>query len=289
MQFTGTAPLLVFGGPYSNREAVLALRAEARCLGIGADRIICTGDTIAYCADPEETVALIRDWGVHIIAGNCEEQVAARAADCGCGFDDDTTCNVLSKGWYPYANAHVSDASRSWMATLPTTLRFNYGGASFRVVHGGVTKINKFIFASEAATLASEAASAHADVVIAGHMGLPFIARTGRQVWFNAGVIGMPANDGTADTWFGLITASDDAVKLETRRLSYDFHTAAARLRRSGHANTYARSLVTGLWPSLDILPEAEQLATGKRLRPKSLVFKRTGSSRHSTVNAAAL
>ena len=29
-------------------------------------------------------------------------------------------------------------------------------------------------------------------------------------------------------------------------------------MRRFGHANGYARSLITGLWPSLDILPPAE-------------------------------
>jgi hypothetical protein len=42
-------------------------------------------------------------------------------------------------------------------------------------------------------------------------------------------------------------------------------------MRRWGHANGYARSLVTGLWPSLDVLPPQERAATGKRLRPFTL------------------
>jgi hypothetical protein len=42
-------------------------------------------------------------------------------------------------------------------------------------------------------------------------------------------------------------------------------------MRRSGHANGYARTLVTGLWPSLDILPPAEREATGKRIRQRTL------------------
>jgi hypothetical protein len=43
------APLLVFGGPYSNLGAVLAMRARASDLGIPASRSICTGDVVAYC------------------------------------------------------------------------------------------------------------------------------------------------------------------------------------------------------------------------------------------------
>lgn len=37
-------------------------------------------------------------------------------------------------------------------------------------------------------------------------------------------------------------------------------------MRRHGHANGYARTLITGLWPSLDVLPPAERAATGIRL-----------------------
>jgi hypothetical protein len=58
-------PLLVFGGPYSNVRAVTALRAQSALLGIDATHTICTGDVVAYCAEPEETVAAIREWGCH--------------------------------------------------------------------------------------------------------------------------------------------------------------------------------------------------------------------------------
>jgi hypothetical protein len=35
-------------------------------------------------------------------------------------------------------------------------------------------------------------------------------------------------------------------------------------MRRSGHANGYARTVITGIWPSFDILPEAERAQAGK-------------------------
>ena len=41
-------PVLVFGGPYSNVRALMALRARADEVGIDASRIFCTGDIVAY-------------------------------------------------------------------------------------------------------------------------------------------------------------------------------------------------------------------------------------------------
>jgi hypothetical protein len=90
----------------------------------------------------------------------------------------------------------------------------------------------------------------------------------------------MPANDGTPETWYGLIRADGGEVRLSLRRLAYDHCGAAAAMRRSGHANGYARTLVTGLWPSLDILPPAERAATGVRIRQKTLrIAARAGVS----------
>ena len=271
IEFEGRLPLLVFGGPYSNLRATRALIAEADRLGIPPHRVICTGDIVAYGAEPEETVRAVADWGCHAIQGNCEQQLAAGADDCACNFESGSACDLLAKGWYPFANARISDAMRQWMGALPETLRFSFGGATFRVAHGGVAQVNRWVFASQTAVLAEECAQADADVVIAGHAGVPFIARSGRTVWFNPGVIGMPANDGTADVWYGLITGENGAVTLSTHRLGYDHAGAAATMRRSGHANGYARTLVTGVWPSLDVFPPTERAATGKRLRARTV------------------
>src|SRR5262245_44817533 len=87
MHLNVKTPLLVFGGPYSNLRALAALRERADALGIPAAQTICTGDVVAYCAEPQETTAAVREWGCHVVAGNCEEQLAAGAEDCACGFE----------------------------------------------------------------------------------------------------------------------------------------------------------------------------------------------------------
>lgn len=285
--FDPTAPLLVFGGPYSNLEATRAMRQRAEALAIPPRNVICTGDVVAYCAAPEETAQLVADWGCHVIQGNCEQQLAAGAEDCACNFEEGTECAALAKGWYPFANGRMSPQMRGWMGGLPETLRFTYARRTFRVVHGGTDIVNRWVFPSEREIVTEEVMLADADVVIAGHSGIPSITRVGKRVWFNPGVIGMPANDGTADVWFGLVRALDDgSVMLSTHRLAYDHHTAAAGMRRFGHANGYARTLITGLWPSLDILPPAERDATDRRIRARTM---RLGAVQPARSEAAAL
>ena len=285
MQIVIEPPLLVFGGPYSNLRALTAMRERADALRIPARSVICTGDVVAYCAEPEETTQAIREWGCHVVAGNCEEQLAQGAADCACGFEAGSACETLAKGWYPFANARMSDESRGWMAGLPRAITFAIAGVSFRVIHGGVDSINRFVFGSEHEVIADELAHAAADVVIAGHCGLPFKRRIDRQTWFNPGVIGMPANDGTPDVWYGVIRHNQDAIMLSTHRLTYDAHSAAAAMRRTGHADGYARTLVTGLWPSLDILPPEERAGTATRFRPRTLRIPVRAGTLHATPN----
>ena len=112
-------PLLLFGGPYSNLEATQALLAEAARLRIPAERIICTGDVVAYGADPAATVGLLRASGCHVVMGNCEESLAARATDCGCGFPAGSACERLSAAWFAYAANRLDGDALTWMTGLP--------------------------------------------------------------------------------------------------------------------------------------------------------------------------
>jgi predicted phosphodiesterase len=264
-------PLLTFGGPYSNLRALTALRARAAALGIDAAHAICTGDLVAYCAEPEETVAAVRAWGCYVVAGNCEQQLAVGGGDCGCGFAEDSVCSDLAKSWYAFARQRISIDNRWWMASLPKSMAFGMAGSSFRVIHGGIDRTNRFVFASDRTRIAEELRNTEADVVIAGHAGLPFIEVVGERIWFNPGVIGMPANDGTPEVWYGLIRVESSELVLSTHRLGYDHLAAAAAIVEAGHAGGYAETLISGLWPSLDVLPERERGATGRAIRERTV------------------
>jgi predicted phosphodiesterase len=269
-------PLMVFGGPYSNLEAMRAVLGEAARLEIPADRIICTGDVVAYGADPAATVALMRGSVPHVVMGNCEQSIAAGSADCGCGLPTGSTCERLSAAWFALATRVLNADARAWMADLPRRIDIEIGGCRLAVIHGGVDIVNRFVFASSARAIKlEEIRKAGVDGIIAGHCGLPFTQTIDGQLWHNAGAIGMPANDGTPRVWFSLLRAEADGIAIEHRALDYDFSTAAANMRRADLPQEYAACLETGLWPSCDVLPLKEIHERGAALEPGSAFWSR--------------
>ena len=260
--------VLIFGGPYSNLQATQAMRQAADELGIGAQQIICSGDLVAYCGRPEATVNAIRDWGIAVVMGNCEQSLALDQDDCGCGFDADSLCSTLAVDWYAFARSRVSRENKQWMQHLPRHVDFNLGGQHLRVIHGGSEQINQFIFySSDRREKQSQLDQTQVDVIIGGHCGIPFGQKLGAQSWLNAGVIGLPANDGTPDGWFMLLQcAADNRLTASWHRLSYDHHGAARDMHNQALTRQYHDALLNGLWPSIDILPEHERSRRGQPL-----------------------
>jgi predicted phosphodiesterase len=253
------APIAIFGGCYSNFEATSALIQLIERLGIPASHRICTGDIVAYGADAEACVKLVRDTADHVVMGNCEESLAAAKADCGCGFPDGSSCQRLSSAWFAHADRQISSESRNWMATLPRRIDLQIGGARLAVVHGGMQQINQFIFASTSVkTKTCQFDHAEVDGVIGGHCGLPFSQTVAGRLWHNSGAVGLPANDGTKRVWFSILMPVDGGLEIQHRAISYDHAAAAAKMLTAGLPNEYAIALETGLWPSCDILPATE-------------------------------
>ena len=268
-------PVLVFGGPYSNLAATRAMRAKAQALDIPPERTICTGDLVAYCAEPAETVDLIRDWGIAVVMGNCEESLAFDSSDCGCGFDEGSACSVLSVTWYRYATALINESQRRWMAELPREISFQFSGFNFKVIHASVSSINQFVFESDSvADKQKQIKQARADVIIGGHSGIPFGQKTGDQSWLNSGVIGMPANDGSSDVWYMLLEKINNGFTASWHRLVYDHEQSQSTTEAAG-MREYAKALGDGLWPSLDVLPQTERGQQGVRLQPQALTMLR--------------
>ena len=259
-------PMLIFGGPYSNLQATIAMQARAAELEIPASRTLCTGDIVAYCAEPAETIDLIRCWGIHLVMGNCEESLAFGEADCGCGFKPGSSCSMLAVTWYQYADSRVTRDQRHWMQQLPRSIEFEMAGTRFKVVHASLPSINEFVFASsDASNKVTQIREAGVDVIIGGHSGIPFGQRIDNKTWLNAGVIGMPANDGNSHGWYMLIEPVDDGLDVSWHRLDYN-HSASQQSTIAAGMQEYGLALGSGLWPSTDILPETEARQTGQPL-----------------------
>ncbi|MDE1900974.1 MAG: metallophosphoesterase family protein [Alphaproteobacteria bacterium] len=268
--------IVVFGGPYSNLEATEALLKTVDDLGVPRSHVLCTGDMVAYCADPVEVLALLRSSGFGLLLkGNCEEALANNAKDCGCGFDEGSACHRLSKDWYSHAVQSLDDETKQWLAGLPDQAVFNFGGKRFSVVHGGARQNNAFIFETTPHSVKREEIElAGSDAVICGHSGLFFTEVFGEACWHNAGVIGMPANDGTPRVWYSVIDSIPEGIRFSHLPLAYDFKITQEKMRKAGLPEGYASALETGLWPSCDVLTDAEKQKCGVEAVPRQHIWK---------------
>lgn len=271
-------PVLVFGGPYSNLRALTAIREEALRRRISSRNVICTGDIVAYGAEPYETTHLMMKWGCVTVMGNCEESFGRGAADCGCGFGEGSACDALSRQWYAYANNLLNVQQRDWMMETSRRVAFTMQGRRFAVIHGAVDSINTFVFESSDDAIKRDGLDAlGVDAVIGGHSGVPFAQILDDRLWLNAGVVGMPANDGTPRVWFAVLTPGPGGIEIEILPLGYDHAEAASAMRAAKLPEGYAACLETGLWPNMDVMPEAERAKAGRPLDPVRLPWNAPG------------
>ncbi len=261
-----TDKVLIFGGPYSNLEATLAMQLQAGELGIEPNSVICTGDSVAYCANPSETVDVLINWGIHWVKGNCEDALAENSDDCGCGFNENSLCSIYANQWFDFASESMTESQRHFMGNLPKLIKLRFHDYEFMIVHGTASSMNEFVFPSTSKADKERYLSECnvATGIIGGHSGIPFGQEiSSKKYWLNAGVIGMPANDGTSRGWFLVLSYINERLEVRWERLDYNVQKSEQKMHKQERLWAYADSLISGVWPSFDILPDAERLRAG--------------------------
>lgn len=259
-----TGKILLFGGVYSNLQALEALKKIAEKENIAPENCICTGDIVGYCAQPEETVQLFKLWGAKSIVGNVEIQLREHANDCGCDFKEGSRCDNFSQIWYPYAQSKLSENSLNFLKKLPNQITFTYTDKKVTFVHGSYFHISEFIFKSTNWSKKQPNFEAtKSDVIIAGHCGLPFFHQKEDKLWLNPGVIGMPANDGNPDVWYAVLEDSDNNFNFTHKTLRYNYKLTSKLMQNGLLPEEYSRTIVTGIWDNTEILPPLESSLQG--------------------------
>lgn len=256
--------VLLFGGVYSNLQALEALMLVAQSNKIVPENCICTGDIVGYCAQPEETIQLFKEWGAVSIAGNVELQLCDGEENCGCDFAAGSRCDDLSKIWYPYAKSKISKIALDFLKELPQHVSFQFGSQQITVVHGSYFNVSEFIFKSTPWMIkAPNFDASNSDIIIAGHCGLPFHHKNDNKLWLNPGVIGMPANNGKPSVWYAIIEDTPTGFKFKHHELAYNNLLAHDLMMNENLPKAYAKTLLSGIWDNTDILPQPEKLKQG--------------------------
>jgi predicted phosphodiesterase len=260
--------VLLFGGVYSNLQALEAMAEVAKNENIDPENCISTGDIVGYCAQPEETIQFFKNWKAKSIAGNVEIQLSENAEDCGCEFTKGSRCDDFSQMWYPYAKSRLTRDSLDFIKKLPEFIQFKFANKNITVLHGSYFNTSEFIFKStpwEEKAPSFEATKS--DVIVSGHCGLPFNDSQDDLLWLNPGVIGMPANDGKSAVWYVILEEKNNELTFEHKWLTYNFTLTNSLMLKNDLPNEYAKTIVTGIWDNMEILPEVEANLQGLNLQ----------------------
>jgi hypothetical protein len=252
--------VVAFGGVYNNHLALAAVLEEASRLG--AEAVYCLGDFGGFGPHPEKVWPLLTAGAVRSIQGNYEDSLARGREDCNCGYTDPRD-NHFAELSYRYTAENCSPQFKRWMGTLPERRRIRVGEREFLLVHGSPRRINEFLFESTSPTPFLEVLLRQQGCqgLLCTHTGLHWHRRlpSGADV-INVGVIGRPANDGSANVWYCLLEATGGEVEVGLRPLSYDHQGLAAEMRRERLPEEFVETLLTGWWTTcLEVLPARER------------------------------
>jgi predicted phosphodiesterase len=236
----------------------------------GAAEVRCLGDLVGYGPDPAGVIARIRDRGIPTVRGNYDDGIGNSRGGCGC-FYASQEAKDDGDASYRFTDGLLSSVEREYLASLPDGLRLeDTGDLSVLLVHGSPRKINEYLMPDRPdAQLVRLARSAGADVLVCGHVHIPYhkvlTDEDGRPVHvINAGSVGKPKDGDPRACWVELLLvdagetrmpladtlepAGDGGTLVGTiaHRVVYPVEEVAARMLGAGLPDRLADALRTG-------------------------------------------
>jgi predicted phosphodiesterase len=215
------------------------------------------GDLVGYAPWPDETVALIEQSGIPGIAGNYDSTVATDYKHCGCKYEDPVQ-EALSHVSYGWTRAHVSPATKRFLAALPFRIDIlpnggHLAGPRLALVHG--TPTLNTVYWTEGRSeefclkMAAHAGLEAGDVIAFGHTHKPWHREIQGMHFVNTGSVGRP-KDGDRRAGYVLLSMDEGNVVIEVRRVEYDLDRAMAGIRASELPDEFAEYLRNGGTPA---------------------------------------
>lgn len=251
--------LALMGGAYGNVPALRACVERAELLG--CDLLGFLGDATGCCGHSDEVLELIAGRFDVCIAGNHEQQAAAGAETCGCGYADpeDERLGCLA---HQRAMSSLSEANRRWIGGWPDAAVLETPDGRVLLCHGSADRTNEFLYESRLDTgrVRGWLDAAGAVGMACTHTGLPWVRRVeGERLAVNCGVVGKPDHDGDPAVHFAVLEVGR-RVEAWIERVVYDAAGWAARLRAEGVDPVFIEPLVTGRWTTgVNSLPARER------------------------------
>ncbi|HVF01989.1 MAG TPA: metallophosphoesterase family protein [Rubrobacteraceae bacterium] len=240
---------------HSNLPALEAVLADIDAReDVGA--VYHLGDLVGYAPWPNETVALLEEWGIPGIAGNYDSTVATDYKHCGCKADS-LRAEVLSHLSYEWTRAHVSPETKRALGKLPFRMDLRPAGGhrsrpQLVLVHGTPT-LNTLYWTEDrpdsfCLKMAKAAGAKEGDLITFGHTHRPWHREVEGIHFLNTGSVGKP-KDGDWRAGYVLVEVQEEVRVIEFVRIEYDIERALRGIQQSELSNEFADQLRAGGTP----------------------------------------
>lgn len=209
------------------------------------DAVLCCGDLVGYAPFPNEVIGFIREKQIPCVMGNYDDAIGYARLICGCDFKD-ARAQELGERSIAWTRQHVTEENKEFLRNLPRKIQFNNGSCRIKIVHGSPRRLNEYLHDDTSDEYLQELLDeSQADVLICGHTHIPYHKKpaAGKHV-INAGSVGKPKH-GDPQAVYALVEIGKE-VKVEFRKVPYDFESVAGAIEASGLPEEFAENIRTG-------------------------------------------
>jgi putative phosphoesterase len=226
--------IAVISDIHSNYDALRAVLSD-----IGdCDALVCLGDLVGYCAQPNEVVSEIRSLRPEaIVMGNHDYAVSTGDTS---GFVQHA---VQAVEW---TRREISSENLHYVSSLRSKATFVAGGIKIALAHGSPRDpLNEYIYPSTPDfILRGLIDESGGDLLMLGHTHVPFELRFGSRMIGNPGSVGQP-RDGDPQASYAILKPSTETT-FQIHRIGYNIDSAANKIVARGLPRLLADRLYMG-------------------------------------------
>ena len=201
--------------------------------GISPDMVLCLGDTVGYCAHPNECCRRVRRVAERSVAGNHDRAAVSQ---------DVHNMNPYAAAAAIWTANQLEEEVRVYLSSLPASESFDDGeGCIVGAFHGSDTDPDEYVY--EEMVNGDILERCAADAIFLGHTHVPYRRSFATGVVGNPGSIGQP-RDGDPRASFA--TFDTRSGQFEIFRVEYDTEAASQAILRAGLPMVLASRLAVG-------------------------------------------
>ena len=221
----------VFSDVHGNLPALEATLAEIERRGPWY-RVIAAGDYCLSGPDPAATLERVLERATDVLKGNTDRDIVDAGAS-------DPELGDKKRAAITWTRTQLGDHGLATLDSLPFEARVTApDGASLLVVHANPHDLDQHIFPDmPTAQLRALVAGIDDDLLVFGHLHIPFRRTFGKLRLFNIAACGAPRDGDRRAVWGQFSWQAGRGWQGRIQRVAYDYGATALRMLDSGMPN----------------------------------------------------